>query len=86
MWKIQRIKLLDGYKIWLEFADGVAGAIDLESDLWGPMAEPLREPARFAEVTIDEYGALAWPNGFDLAPDTLHREISVASGSPELVG
>lgn len=37
----------------VEFEDGVRGVIDLAQDLWGPMFEPLRDPAKFAEVEAD---------------------------------
>jgi len=38
---------------------------------------PLREPQAFARAFIDN-GALAWPNGLELAPWTLHQEMDAA--------
>ena len=43
----------------------------------GPMVEPLRDLAYFKRVFL-EYGAPTWPNGFDIAPAWLHREIAAA--------
>ena len=43
------------------------------------MFEPLRDPSLFAQVRIDEYGAVCWPNGADLAPDALHQTLSAKS-------
>ena len=37
--------------------------------LYGPVFEPLKDPELFAQVEVDEYGAVCWPNGADLAPD-----------------
>jgi hypothetical protein len=29
----------------------------------------------FRQVTVDEFGAVCWPNGPDLAPDAMHSEL-----------
>jgi hypothetical protein len=35
--------------------------------------EPLRDPAYFARVELDDdLGSISWPNGADIAPETLH--------------
>jgi hypothetical protein len=41
------------------------------------MLEPLREESYFARVFL-EFGAPAWPNGFDTAPEWLRREMAAA--------
>ena len=56
-------------------ADGLRGELELEDDLWGEVFEPLRDPALFAQVALDEGGAPCWPNGADLAPDAAYLEI-----------
>ena len=39
--------------------------------------EPLREPALFGQVRVDEeLGTIVWPNGADLDPDVLHNQNS----------
>jgi hypothetical protein len=38
------------------------------------MFEPLRDPTFFARVFLED-GAPTWPNGFDVAPGWLCREI-----------
>lgn len=43
------------------------------------MTRPLADPAYFARAFI-EGGALAWPNGFELSADALHRRLA-ASGA-----
>ena len=43
----------------------------------GAMVEPLRDPAMFRRVFL-EFGALAWPNGFDLDPIALHERMAAA--------
>ncbi len=76
MWRIRSFRVIPPYALAVEFVDGVEGEVDLSADLWGPLGEPLRDPAVFAAVQIDEFGALVWPNGFDIAPDALHTELA----------
>jgi hypothetical protein len=44
----------------------------------GPVLEPLRDLQVFRQVTLDEDGVPAWPNGADLGPDVLHAQLSRA--------
>lgn len=69
MHKIVRIKVLDGYRIWIRFADKVQGTVDL-SDLAG---KTLRSLARYS--LIRKPTRLAWPGGIDLAPDALYGDV-----------
>ncbi len=59
------------FTIWVVFNDGVEATIDSSDWLTGPMFEPLKDPAYFARFFI-EGGAVTWPNGADIAPETLH--------------
>jgi hypothetical protein len=86
MWKIRSFRVTAPYRLWVEFADGVRGEVDLSADLWGPLGEPLRDQAVFALVELDEFGALAWPNGFDVAPDALHAELAAGGAVAGTVG
>ena len=69
-----RVEARPQSRLFVEFSDGVQGEIDLSSRLFGPMFEPLRDWKLFAEVKLDEFGAPRWPNGADLAPDSLHTK------------
>ena len=40
--RVTDIRHAGGYRVWLRFADGLTGEIDLSDALWGPMFEPLR--------------------------------------------
>lgn len=61
-----------GFKIRLVFNDGVEKTIDFAEWLGGPIFEPLKDPAYFAAFFIDG-GTIAWPNGADIAPETLYE-------------
>jgi hypothetical protein len=72
--KVVEVRPLDGYLLWLRFQDGVSGVVDLSAELWGPVFEPLKDEAFFAQVFVHpEIDTVAWPNGADLAPEFLYR-------------
>lgn len=82
MERVTAVRALPTYRLEIEFSDGVRGVLDYEDRLFGPMMEPLRDPARFAEVGIDEFGVICWPNGADLAPDAIYDRLKAgASGA-----
>jgi len=76
MYRVVRVRAGDGYTLEVVFADGTSGTVDLSSRLFGTVFEPLRDPALFSQVRVDEFGAVCWPNGADLAPDALYRAVA----------
>ncbi len=73
---VASVKPLPGFRIDIRFQDGTSGELDLSGWLFGPVFEPLaRDPELFKQVFVDEYGAVCWPNGTDLAPDALYRQL-----------
>ncbi|HEX9875961.1 MAG TPA: DUF2442 domain-containing protein [Gammaproteobacteria bacterium] len=68
------------FKIRLVFNDGVDGTVDFSDWLSGPVFEPLKVPAYFARFFI-EGGTVAWPNGADIAPETLHERAKAAEAA-----
>ena len=74
---VKSAKHVGGYKVRIEFSNGDSGVADLESDLWGPMFEPLRDPEKFKRFNVsDVLHTLVWENGADLAPEHLHKKVS----------
>lgn len=76
MCRITSVQVKENYTLSLEFDDGTIGDICVADRLFGPMFEPLKDPAFFAQVATDQYGAICWPNNADMAPDALHEKIS----------
>ncbi len=74
--KVIRVAALRGYRLHVEFDDGTVGEIDMADRLFGPVFEPLHDPNEFGKVFVDEFGAIAWPCGADLAPDAIHRRLT----------
>lgn len=60
------------YRIKLTFNDGVEETIDFELWLEGPVFELLKDVEYFQRFFIDG-GTVAWPNGADIAPETLYQ-------------
>lgn len=79
--RVVKVAPLQKYRLHVEFDDGVAGTIDLSGELDGEVFETLRDEAVFRQVTGDEFGAVCWPSGLDLAPDAMHSELT---GEPPL--
>jgi hypothetical protein len=61
-----------GFRIRVVFNDGSENTIDLASWLEGPMFEPLKDAAFFKRLFVDG-GTVVWPNGADIAPETLYE-------------
>ena len=64
------------YRIWLRYADGVEGEVDL-SRLAGEGVFAVWNDRRFFErVYISEWRSIAWSNEIELCPDALYMEIT----------
>ena len=77
--KVAKVEPLGGHRLRLRFSDGSVGERDFGDIVaaGGPMLDPLHNSAFFARVFV-EFGALTWPNGYDLAPNALYAEMSEA--------
>ena len=67
---------LERYQLWLAYADGTEGAVDLEDQLSAWSLEPLRDLREFRRLRLDRsQNLLVWPDGSLLDPGALHREL-----------
>ena len=76
-WRVQAVKALPGYRLFVQFLDGLAGTVDLSELIASPKAgvfARLRDAALFEQVHV-ELGVVVWPGDLDLAPDAMHAEI-----------
>ncbi|HEX8689870.1 MAG TPA: DUF2442 domain-containing protein [Solirubrobacterales bacterium] len=75
--EIEKVKVLGGHRLFLRFVDGVEGELDFGNGPWNGVFAPLEDPDYFARVEVDkELGTIGWPNGADVAPDSLYLWVS----------
>jgi Protein of unknown function (DUF2442) len=68
------VEVIGDHKLRLTFEDGLVGDIDFAGRNWRRVFEPLADQAFFAQVRVDpECGTVVWPNGVDMAPETLYE-------------
>ena len=76
-WRLRALCVLPEWQLAVTFNDGSSGIVDVSALVNGQEAgifEALRDLSFFAQAYL-ECGAIAWPNGADLAPDAMYREI-----------
>ncbi len=71
--RVTAFEIVGPYRIRIEFADRLVRTIDLRPMLEGELYGPLRDLNQFNSVSLDpEVHTLAWANGADFDPATLH--------------
>ena len=77
MWNLNDVKQIEykaDYSFLIVFDDGTRAVIDFSEYLQrGPVFAPLRDRDFFRQARI-EGGTIAWPNGADIAPETLYEK------------
>ena len=70
------ITALTGYKIRVDYADGVSGIVDLSDSVGRGVFAPLRDEAFFQKVHVGEFGQIAWTDEIEICPDAAYLEIT----------
>jgi hypothetical protein len=74
--KLIKIQYKKDYVYHLKYDDKIEGDIDFESFLWGDVFEQLKNQSLFKKAFIDDTtGTINWPNGSDIAPETLYQKV-----------
>jgi hypothetical protein len=73
-WDAVEVKPLPGYGLFVRFADGQSGQVQLRAEDFTGALSPLRDPRFFDQVFLDQ-GAVAWPGEIDLAPDAMYEDV-----------
>ena len=78
MWKLNEVKsvrYVDGYVYHIVFDDGREGDIDLSGYVnRAGIFSLLKDKKMFCSARV-EGGTIAWPNGADIAPETLYEKL-----------
>ena len=70
------VRVVGDHRLWMRFEDGAEGEVDFSDRVWRGVFEPLADAEFFSRVELDaELGTTVWPNGADIAPETLHRWV-----------
>jgi len=71
---ITEARYAGGHRVELSFDTGERAVVDLTEIVYRyAAATPLRDPVQFAGFQLDDWPTLAWPCGFDVAPETLYK-------------
>jgi hypothetical protein len=73
------------FRIRLTFHDNLEGTVDFRAWLEGPVFEPLKDRTYFKQFFIDG-GTVAWPNGADIAPETLYDAVKRSTAAQQRAG
>ena len=76
-WDVKIAKPLSDYRLYVEVEDGRKGIFDLRPYLDHGVFRELRDLHYFNRVGI-VLGAVTWPHGQDIAPETLLSEMVAA--------
>lgn len=77
MIEIREAHYREEYKIWIRFNTGESGIADLADLLHTyKVALPLLDKNEFRKFYLDEWPTLAWPCGFDIAPESLYERVT----------
>lgn len=77
--KVVSLEIVPSFKLALRFSDGAGGVHDCSALVGSARGAGvlLRDPVYFARARLD-HGAPTWPNGFDMDPEWLRREMQAA--------
>ena len=78
--RVVDLQVEPNYRLRIRFSDGVTGIVDLSRRPKRGVFAPLQDLNLFAQARIDEFGAVCWPNGADIAPDAMHDELVKNAG------
>ena len=81
MLKVVEAKPLPDYKLWVRFADGIQGEVDLSHLAGKGVFSIWNDYAEFEKVVIGAHGELLWEGGVDVCSDAVYLQIT--GKSPE---
>ena len=73
-WDVVSVKSVAPRELQVQFADGLNGIVCIDTSFCTGVFKPLLDDEVIGSAHVCN-GAVVWPNGLDLAPDTMYREI-----------
>ena len=78
------VRALPNYRVYLEFADGAKGEVDLSELAGKGVFEAWNDYSFFEQVHIAEHRAIQWNDEIELCPDALYMHLT--GKTPEELG
>jgi hypothetical protein len=80
--QVRAVQVIAPFGLEVHFNDETVRRIDLgpalRTRLVGPIFDPLHDPSFFAQAQLDAEGStVTWPNGADIAPESLYADFDV---------
>ena len=74
--RIVDYKVLEPYKIWLAYDDGVEGKVDLSEFARMPAFAPWKDEKFFKQLRVERGRHVFWSEDLDFCPDALYILIT----------
>lgn len=74
--RLAKVTPLPGYRLLVQFEDGVHGTIDVRARL--PSSSALQDEKAFQRVTVDDFNTICWPGGPPLSAERAHEWVTAA--------
>jgi len=81
MFEPLEVKALSGYRIWIRYADGEEGEVDLSHLAGKGLFMLWEDEQKWKNVRIAEDGAIRWSEEVELCPDAIYLKLT--GNSPE---
>ena len=72
------MKVVKPRELTVRFADGLSGLVFIDHSFCSGVFRALLDDEVVGQARVDN-GVVTWPNGLDLAPDTMYHEIKRSS-------
>lgn len=77
-WDVTEVKVEKPRELTVRFADGLCGHVFIDHLFCSGVFRALLDDEIVGQARVDN-GVVTWPNGLDLAPDTMYHEIKRSS-------
>jgi hypothetical protein len=73
-WDVIKVQSIAPRELEVQFADGLSGVLHIDASFCTGVFDPLLNDQAVG-TALASNGVLTWPNGLDLAPDTMYHAI-----------
>ena len=73
--RVVSVKPLENNLLEIEFFNGFRKVIDVRPFIGKGISAALKDESYFRQVTLEDGGGIAWPNGYDFCPNFLRDDV-----------